>query len=256
MNIGQAIRTANGTVEFYSAEAFIPLPWSRPSTPRSGAATDDPFPPGGLGYLARYFYNSATYPNIDFSVAASLTMVSAICGRGWNTNTRSGLNTYNLVVANSGMGKDEMSKGINRIIELCSLRFPTFKEFFHFGQFASGQGLMKHFTSSRPCFGHIMGEFGDWVRICKCPWWDMQNLIVIILGLHSKSGPSSTSDSIIYSDATKNVLSFKSPSYSILGDTTPEVFESMSAFLLNNGFMSRFNTFEYKGFGDKNGTGS
>ena len=175
-------------------------------------------------------------------------MVSSICGRAWNTNTRSGLNTYNLVVANSGMGKDEMSKGIGRIIELCSLKFPTFKEFFHFGNFASGQGLMKHFTSSRPCFGHIMGEFGGLMKkFANARDENMQGLMTVMLGLHSKSGPNSISDSIIYSDATKNVLSFKSPSYSILGDTTPEVFESISAFLLNNGLMSRFNTFEYKG---------
>ena len=102
-----------------------------------------------------------------------------------------------------------------------------------------------------------MGEFGGLIKkFANARDENMQNLMTVMLGLHSKSGPSSTSDSIIYSDATKNVLSFKSPSYSILGDTTPEVFESMSAFLLNNGFMSRFNTFEYKGFQIKSRTGS
>jgi len=76
---------------------------------------------------------------------------------------------------------------------------------------------------------------------------NIQGLMSVILDLHSKAGPNSLSNSIIYSDATKNVFSIKSPAFSILGDTTPEVFESVNSFLLNNGFISRFNIFEYKG---------
>jgi hypothetical protein len=206
------------------------------------------FPPGGLGYLAGYFYRGSVYPNVGFSVAAALTIMSAICGRAWNTSTGTGLNTYNLVVAPSGMGKDEMSKGINRITKLCSTKFPTFKDFFHFGNFASGQGLSKHFTLTRSSFAQIIGEFGTLLKkFANARDENMQGLMTVMLDLYSKSGPDSTSGSIIYSDATKNVLSIQSPAYSILGDTTPEVFESINAFLLNSGFISRFNIFEYKG---------
>jgi hypothetical protein len=206
------------------------------------------FPPGGLGYLAHYFYRGSVYPNIEFSVAAAITVVSAICGRAWNTSTSSGLNTYNLVVAPSGMGKDEMGKGINRLTELCQQKFPMFKDFFHFGNFASGQGLVKHFNPARASFAQVMAEFGGLIkRFSNGRDENMQGLMSVMLDLHSKAGPHSLSNSIIYSDSAKNVLSVKSPSYSLLGDTTPEVFESVNSFLLNNGFISRFNIFEYKG---------
>ena len=56
----QAIRTANGTVEFYSAEAFIQTFDPGPQPEPEVAATDDPFPPGGLGYPGPLFDNSAT----------------------------------------------------------------------------------------------------------------------------------------------------------------------------------------------------
>lgn len=206
------------------------------------------FPPGGLGYLAQFFYRGSVYPNVEFSVAAAITVMSAICGRAWNTSTSSGLNTYNLVVAPSGMGKDEMQKGVARLIEICQTKFPMFKDYFHFGNFASGQGLTKHFTPTRTSFAQIMAEFGALVkRFSNARDDNIQGLMSVMLDLHSKAGPNSVSNSIIYSDSTKNVLSVKSPAYSILGDTTPEVFESVNSFLLNSGFISRFNIFEYHG---------
>jgi hypothetical protein len=123
-----------------------------------------------------------------------------------------------------------------------------FKDFFHFGQFASGQGLVKHFNPARTSFAQVMAEFGGLIkRFSNGRDENIQGLMSVMLDLHSKAGPDSLSNSIIYSDATKNVFSVKSPSYSLLGDTTPEVFESLNSFLLNNGFISRFNVFEYKG---------
>ena len=125
-----------------------------------------------------------------------------------------------------------------------------FQGFFHFGHFASGQGLTKHFTSTRLSFAQIIprvwqvggSEFSNTHGLgYTAPYHVMPNL------LHSKSSPGSTSSALSYSDSTKNVLSIDSPSYSILGDTTPEVFESVNSYLLNVGFISRFNIFEYKG---------
>jgi hypothetical protein len=246
------LKTADGSlafnpdpIQFQTVEHVIDFD----SIPDPEEAIDQiEFPSGGLGYLARYFYRGSIHPNVEFSVAAAITVVSALCGRGWNTNTDSGLNTYNLVVAPSGMGKEAMSKGISRLIRICSEKFPIFKDAFHFGNFASGQGLTKHFTPSRGSFAQILGEFGGLMkRFSNARDENIQGLMTVMLGLHSKSSPGSISDAINYSDATKNVQSLYSPAYSVLGDTTPEVFESMNAFLLNSGFISRFNIFEYKG---------
>ena len=244
--------TADGTVVFDSQPAIYSIDVPPPERDEDNGIVPSEFPPGGLGYLAYYFYRGSIYPNVEFSVAASITVMSAICGRAWNTFTSSGLNTYNLVVAPSGMGKDEMQKGIARLSEVCQQKFPMFKDFFHFGQFASGQGLVKHFNPSRTSFAQIMAEFGGLIkRFSNGRDENVQGLMSVMLDLHSKSGPHSLSNSIIYSDATKNVFSVKSPAYSLLGDTTPEVFESVNAFLLNNGLISRFNIFEYKGLRTK-----
>jgi len=246
-------QAANGSypVEFYSAQSFIqtfePQPQLKEEEEESNA-TPIEFPPGGLGYLAHYFYRGSVYPNAEFSVAAAITVMSALCGRAWNTHTSAGLNTYNLVVAPSGMGKEQMATGISRLIDVCAEKFPMFKDFFYFGTFASGQGLTKHFNPARTCFAQILPEFGTVIkRFSNGRDENMQGLMSQMLDFHSKAGPKSVSNAINYSDATKNIASVRSPAYSFLGDTTPEVFESVNAFLLNNGFISRFNIFEYKG---------
>lgn len=239
--------TADGTIVFSTQTVDYTVD-VRPPMEQKEYISQTKFPPGGLGYLAHYFYRGSIYPNIEFSVAAAITVVSAVCGRAWNTSTASGLNTYNLVVAPSGMGKDEMQKGISRLIEVCGQKFPMFKDFFHFGNFASGQGLVKHFNPARSSFAQVMAEFGGLIRrFANTRDENIQGLMSVMLDLHSKAGPHSLSNSIIYSDSAKNVMSVKSPAYSLLGDTTPEVFESVNSFLLNNGFISRFNIFEYKG---------
>jgi len=258
----QARLTASGTIVYdyseqtidYSNQTINYTVDAEPQPKEEDEYIQPGFPPGGLGYLAHYFYRGSIYPNLEFSVAAAITVMSGICGRAWNTSTSSGLNTYNLVVAPSGMGKEEMQKGISRLVKICEQKFPMFKDFFHFGHFASGQGLVKHFNPTRASFAQIMAEFGALIkRFSNGRDENMQGLMSVMLDIHSKSGPNSISNSIIYSDSTKNVLSIKSPAYSILGDTTPEVFENITSFLLNNGFISRFNIFEYKGLrGDMN----
>jgi hypothetical protein len=212
------------------------------------------FPPGGLGYLARHFYKGSFYPNIQFSTMMAFTVVSAICGRAWNTNTHSGLNTYNLVIAASGMGKEDLSKGIMRLVDTCKEKYPNFSRCFYFGRFTAGTSLIKHFSGmniNKPLgmsFAQIHTEFSDTIsRFANGRDENMQNLMATMLDLHSKSSPGSKSSAISYSDVTKNVISLDSPAYSILGETTPEVYEKMNDYLLSNGFLSRFNIMEYRG---------
>jgi hypothetical protein len=212
------------------------------------------FPSAGLGYLARHFYKGSYYPNIPFSIMMAYTVISAICGRAWNTSTNSGLNTYNLVIAPSGMGKDDLNKGISRLIEACKMKYTPFENFFHFGRFTAGTSLAKHFSTlniKRPpgmSFAQIAPEFGDMIsRFANGRDENMQGLMMTMLDFHGKAAPGSRSSAISYSDMTKNVISLDSPAYSILGETTPEIYESMNDYLMNNGFLSRFNIMEYQG---------
>jgi hypothetical protein len=212
------------------------------------------FPSGGLGYLARHFYKGSYHPNIQFSLMMAFTVMSALCGRAWNTSTNSGLNTYNLVIAPSGMGKEDLSKGLTRLIEACKIKYPPFENFFHFGRFTAGTSLAKHFSPlniKRPpgmSFAQIATEFGDMIsRFANGRDENMQGLMMTMLDFYGKASPGSKSSAISYSDMTKNVVSLDSPAYSILGETTPEVYEKMSDLLIDNGFLSRFNTVEYQG---------
>ena len=69
-------------------------------------------PPGLLREITRFIYGFSIKQVEEMSLAPSISLLSAVCGRHYNTPTGLGLNTYIAVVSETGTGKGIMEKGI------------------------------------------------------------------------------------------------------------------------------------------------
>jgi len=68
-------------------------------------------PPGLVGDLACYFYQTAIRPVPEVAVAAAIAFMGGICGRSFNISD-TGLNQYIVLLAKTGSGKEGAASGI------------------------------------------------------------------------------------------------------------------------------------------------
>lgn len=185
-----------------------------------------PFPPGLVGELASYFYESAIRPVPEVALTAALGLVAGIAGRQWNiAGEPSGLNLYLILLGETGIGKEGGKDGIHRLLRQVRTSVPAASEFVGPSVFASGQALMKR-LAKQPCFFSMWGEFGQILRRITGPRATSaeQYLLQALLDVYSRSGKDKEIGETAYSDAEKNVAIVHAPSVTIIGDSTPDVF--------------------------------
>lgn len=207
------------------------------------------YPPGVLGSIAKYIYNSAPRPVKEVAIVAAIGLIAGICGKAW-TITQSGLNIYMILVARSGIGKEQMHSGISNLMVALGSANPQAMEFVNFNNFASGQALTKQLAET-PCFVNVSGEWGRRLsRLADDSHKDssMDSLRTTMTDLYQKSGPKSIAGGISYSDKTNNTESVIGVSYSLIGETTPNTFyDCLTDSMMSDGFLSRFSIIEYGG---------
>lgn len=207
------------------------------------------WPPGLTGVLARYIYDTAPRPVKEIAIAAALGFLAGICGKGWSI-TQSGLNLYIVLIARSGVGKEAIHSGIDKVVNGVAMRAPYVHNLIEKATFGSGQALHKHLLKN-PCFLNISGEWGRKLR--QFSKEDGRNttaegLRTMMTELYQKSGPENSVGGMQYSKKEDSVESVKGVAYSFLGETTPDTFyESLSSSMMADGFLSRFTHIEYTG---------
>lgn len=205
--------------------------------------------PGLLGRIAYYVYAQAPRPVPEIAVAAAIALMSAICGRNYNVS-RTGINTYLLVLARTGAGKEAMAGGIDRLIAAVMRTVPAAAEFVGPAEISSAQALTKYMANTSRSFVSIVGEIGLWLKILSSPYAASHHVGLrrMLLDLYNKSGEGKFLRPTIYSDKEKNTATIIAPAFTLLGESTPErYYEILTDSMITEGLLPRITHIEYAG---------
>jgi hypothetical protein len=206
-------------------------------------------PPGFVGELSQYIYESSSRPVQEIATAAAIALAAGVVGRQFNISG-TGLNLYLILLAKTGVGKEEAIRGIDRVLSAVRPTVPVVDQFLGPGSFASGQGLLRT-LDERPCFVSVLGEFGLMLQsLADSSAGTSHSLLYrkILLDLYSKSGKGSILRPSAYSDSTKNTKMLVSPAFTLFGESTPETFYGgLSISQIADGLIPRFLIMEYAG---------
>lgn len=229
---------------------------SSPAPPDENQAESSlAYPPGLIGEVAQYVYESSIRPVPHVGIAASLGLFAGILGRPFNVSG-SGLNLYLVLLGKTGVGKEGGASGIDRMLAATAESIPVVREFIGPGTFASGQAVIRT-LDEKPSFLSILGEFGLTLQQLSDPRSGAHMLVLrrVLLDLYSKSGQHKTLHSSAYSDKEKNTKTLISPALSILAETTPETFYAgLTSSHVDEGLVPRFVFVEYTGDRPKRNT--
>lgn len=223
-----------------------------PSSVESWSLTawKDRKPPGFLSVLLDYIYASSPRPVYEISLVAALGLMSGVVGRQYNIS-KTGLNQYYMLVADTGKGKEAIATGIARIITATEKLHARVTEIYGPAQIMSGQALLKYLSEKAvPCFLSLTGEFGMRLKEItdESATSAEKTLMRVLLDLYTKSGAGSTVQPSIYADKANNTKQINSPSFTLLGETTGEKFyEALDESAVTSGLLPRFLIIEYNG---------
>lgn len=225
--------------------APVAAPEVQPYTP---VPSDYTLPPGLVGEMAAYFYSTAVRPVPEVALASAIALLAGMVGRCFNVSG-TGLNTYMLLIAKTGTGKEGIAKCIGKLLAAVRPQVPMVDEFMGPGAFASGQGLIR-VLDNRPCFVSILGEFGYTLQAMNDPRANAAQVLLkrVLLDLYAKSGWEDTLRSTAYSDTEKNTKTIHAPSVSFLGESVPEAFyDNINGGDISDGLIPRLHIIEYRG---------
>lgn len=223
-------------------EAVAAPPRAVVPMPKDGDYT---LPPGLVGEIASYIYSSAVRPSQEVALLYAIGFLAGLVGRSYNISS-TGLNMYLLLVAKTGVGKDDGPKGIERIMAAVRPSTPVADDFIGPGAFASGQALIR-VLDARPCFVSLLGEFGLTLQQLNDPRAPAAVVMLrrVLLDLYMKSGWQNVLRSTAYSDSEKNTKTIHAPSVTFVGDTTPETFyDGLSNTDISDGLIPRLHILE------------
>lgn len=210
------------------------------------------WPPTGslLAKLNMFIYHQSPRPLPEVSVAASIAFLSGITGGYQTPGLMTGLNTYTMVTAKTGFGKEAGASGIDRLFAAVEETMPAVDKFIGPQSFASEPGLHRHLAERSKSFVGTIREGGKWLRRVSNERASQHHKDVAdaLIKLYSVSSYNFKYRGIAYSDATKNLATISGPNVSIYSESTPDIlFETMTEDLVLDGLFPRFTIIEYQG---------
>lgn len=213
---------------------------------QSSAVEFESLPDGTVKEIARFIYAQSPRPVKTISMITALAFMSGICGRSYNISG-TGLNNYYVLLAPTGIGKEGISKGINKLLGAIAPQQPMATKFLGIGELVSGISLLRYLSEESNCCLTVQGEFGLTMQRMtgKLVSPPMLQLRKILLELYGKSGRGEIMRGSVYADTNKNIKEIEAPAFSLLGESTPETFyDSLNDSLVDEGLISRLNIVE------------
>ncbi|QEG09353.1 DNA primase [Xanthomonas phage Samson] len=243
-----AAKEARDRAEAASLSTNVPqAPIVAPSIPETSKVYS--VPPGLVGEIAQYIYAQAPRPVPEIALAGALGLVAGIVGRAYNISG-TGLNQYVLLLAPTGTGKEAIASGIDKLMAQVIRTVPAASDFIGPGEIASAQAIIKYMSKGPTSFVSLVGEFGIYLQqmaSLNAPP-HLLGLRRFMLDAYNKSGEGKVLRPSIYSDKDKNTTAVLAPSFSLLGESTPEKFyEGLHEGLITEGLLPRFTMIEYHG---------
>ncbi|QJD54417.1 DNA primase/helicase [Sphingomonas phage Eidolon] len=222
-------------------------------THRTAAVNDVIVPPGLIGEITQYIFETSRRPVMEIALAGALSFMAGIVGRGYNVSG-TGLNQYIMLLAPTGTGKEAIAGGVNRLAEAVAwgpegVSSKGIRNYIGPAEIASGPGLVRWFERSKS-FVSILGEIGITLKRLSSQMATSheKQLLKVWLDLYNKSGAGDMLNPSAYSDSTKNTEAVASPAFSMFGESVPENFYgSLDETMVASGLLPRFTIIEYNG---------
>jgi hypothetical protein len=206
-------------------------------------------PPGLIGDVCRFIYSAAPHPNMDIALTGAIGFLSGVCGKAFNTYTNAGLNQYLLLLASTGMGKEAMASGIDKLLAAIIKSGVPAASDFKGPVLVSSAGLLKALDKT-PSIVSVIGEFGYKLKAITSPRANPndETLKATFLDLYSKSGAGRIVDPMAYSDRDKRTAVIVAPALTLVGESVPGVvYEALNEGMVLSGLLPRFILIEAKG---------
>lgn len=218
--------------------------------------TNGLFPPGLIGEVAQAIRDFAPRPVDEIALIGAIGWMAGICGRCYNISGAGaeamvGLNMYLMLVAKSGVGKEQVDNGCDMIYNELEKLGVNCDDFIGPMKISSEQALIQKLSDSKTkSIFSIYGEFAeDLQRMSAATTTNSTiDMVKILLIMYSSSGKDKTFKSVIYADKSKNTDIIKSPSYSFFGQATPdEMYKGINERMIKKGLIPRFLFYDYEG---------
>lgn len=206
-------------------------------------------PPGLVGELARFIFEQAPRPVPEIALVGAIGLVSGIIGRAYNVSG-TGLNQYLILLGATGVGKEAIASGIDKLMNCVIKTVPAAIEFIGPGEVASSQALIKYMSKAANSFVSLWGEFGIYLQDMgsKTAPPHLKGLKRMLLDLYNKSGEGKVLRPSIWAEKEKNTASILSPAFTLIGESTQEEFyEGLHEGMVTSGLLPRISIIEYNG---------
>lgn len=238
--------------------------WQEKSKPKSIITYDqnkEPLPPievppGLVGDIATYMFNTAYKPMWEAGIAGALAIMATYAGRHYNFEG-TGLGLYLLLAGGTGRGKETATKGTQTLMRYVEEKMPISECFIAGGSLSSGQAGQRMLAMGTGVDDFVMpskllipNEIGTLFNNMLKPSAS-EHLVTLkkfLLDVYSKGSWESRLAPMVYSKKEDRVESIVAPNLTILGDMTPETLPVvMSEENINSGFIPRWLLIEHRG---------
>lgn len=206
--------------------------------PHTNFSTEYPidWPPGTVGDVARYFFDSARMPVKSYAIAGALSFVSHYnAGMFYVGKSRTALNLYQCLVGDTGTGKEHPRQAVAKLLK--AVRHDPLSRIFD--DMSSGTGLLRA-LAQHPRALIMMDEFGMTLRgalSTNAPAYQREVMRDLMRLFGQGRGQINGKP---YADPKQNIATIDKPYVNLLGTTTDaELLDGINPKQVNNGFLNR-----------------